>query len=352
MGGDADGLDFAVRREEYAMKVLVTGGGGFLGQVICRRLVERGDTVTSFARNRYPTLEAMGVTQVQGDLSSLDVVVDALAGIDAAIHTAALAAPWGKLEDFYQVNVVGTDNLLAACAIHGIGRLVYTSTPSVIHAHQDINNGNESLPYARHFLAHYPATKAVAERRVLRANSPELATCALRPHLIWGPGDPHLLPRIVARAKSGRLRLIGKPGKRIDVVHVENAALAHVLALDALKPGAPCAGKAYFISQGEPILTEDMINRMLSAARVPMVIDKRIPYALAYMLGAVMEMAWGLLPLKDEPPMTRFIANQLATAHWFNINAAKQDLGYQPEFDIKTGMDGLSRWLVNHPLPG
>lgn len=331
------------------MKVLVTGGGGFLGQAICRRLVERGDTVVSFARNRYEALDALGVKQVQGDLAVFDVVVDALADVDAVIHTAALAAPWGRLEDFYQVNVVGTDNVLAGCAIHGIPRLVYTSTPSVVHAHGDINNGNESLPYAQHFLAHYPATKAIAERRVLRANSPELATCALRPHLIWGPGDPHLLPRIVARAKSGRLRLIGKPGKRIDVVHVDNAALAHVLALDALAPASICAGKPYFISQGEPIETGEMINRMLAAARVPLKIEKRIPYALAYTLGGLMEMAWGLLPFKGEPPMTRFVANQLATAHWFNLGAARRDLGYEPEFDIKTGMEALSKWLLRHP---
>jgi nucleoside-diphosphate-sugar epimerase len=331
------------------MKVLVTGGGGFLGQAICRRLVERGDAVTSFSRSHHAALDKLGVTQIQGDLGAFEVVVDSMAGFDAVIHTAAMAAPWGRLEDFYHANVVGTDNVIAGCAIHGIGRLVYTSTPSVVHAHGDINNGNESLPYAQHFLAHYPATKAIAERRVLRANSPELATCALRPHLIWGPGDPHLLPRLVARAKQGRLRLVGKPGKRIDVVHVENAALAHVLALDALAPGAPCAGKAYFISQGEPIETGDMINRMLAAARVPGV-DKRIPYPLAYALGAILEMAWGLLPLKGEPPMTRFVANQLATAHWFNIGAARKDLGYEPEIDIRQGMEALSKWLLRHPL--
>ncbi len=331
------------------MKVLVTGGGGFLGQAICGRLAARGDQVTSFARTRNNALDALGVTQVQGDIAAFDVVVDAMAGFHAVIHTAALAAPWGRLDDFYQINVVGTDNVLAGCAIHAIGKLVYTSTPSVVHSHRDINNGTESLPYAQHFLAHYPATKAIAERRVLRANSPELATCALRPHLIWGPGDPHLLPRIVERARQGRLRLIGKPGNKIDVVHVENAALAHVLALDALAPGAACAGNAYFISQGEPIATEQMINRMLSAARV-LNVEKRIPYGLAYLLGGLMEMAWGLLPLKGEPPLTRFVANQLATAHWFNIGAAKKDLGYEPELDIKTGMDGLAKWLVNHPV--
>jgi 2-alkyl-3-oxoalkanoate reductase len=330
------------------MKVLVSGGGGFLGQEICRRLAARGDAVTSFARNRYEALDKLGVAQVQGDITAFDVVVDAMAGFDAVIHTAALAAPWGRLDDFYQINVGGTDNLLAGCAIHGIQRFVYTSTPSVVHAHADINNGNESLPYAQHFLAHYPATKAVAERRVLRANSPELATCALRPHLIWGPGDPHLLPRIVARARQGRLRLVGKPGKRIDVVHVNNAALAHVLALDALQPGAPCAGKAYFISQGEPIETGDMINRMLAAARVPRV-DKRLPYGVAYTLGALLEVVWGTLRLRGEPPMTRFVANQLATAHWFNLSAAKQDLGYQPEIDIRTGMEQLASWLLKHP---
>jgi nucleoside-diphosphate-sugar epimerase len=325
------------------MKVLVTGGGGFLGTTICRLLRARGDAVISVARSRHPALDALGVQQEQVDISVLDPLLHASRGVDAVIHVAAKAGAWGSWDDYYAANVAGTDHVLAACRLNGIPRLVHTSTPSVVHSGGDLEGVDESTPYATHFRAHYPHTKAIAEQRVLAANDAELSTVALRPHLIWGPGDNHLLPRIVARARAGRLRFVGTERKRIDVVYVDNAAQAHVDALDRLAPGAACAGKAYFISQGEPIFADDMINALLRACGLPPE-TRRVPYRVAFAAGAVLEAIYGALRIESEPPMTRFVAEQLATAHWYDISAARRDLGYVPAISTEEGMLRLAQW--------
>lgn len=325
------------------MKVLVTGGGGFLGQAICARLRARGDAVVSVARNRYPALDALGVEQHAVDIAVLDPLLAAARGCEAAIHVAAKAGAWGSWESYYDANVRGTDHVIAACRMLGIPRLVHTSTPSVVHAGGDLEGVDESLPYPGHFRAHYPATKAIAEQRVLAANGAELATVALRPHLIWGPGDNHLLPRIVARARAGRLRFVGKERKKIDVVYIDNAAQAHLDALDRLAPGAACAGRAYFISNGEPVFADDMINGMLAACGLPAE-TRRIPYGVAFAIGAVLEAVYGVLRIEAEPPMTRFVAEQLATAHWYDIRAARRDLGFAPAVSIDEGLRRLAAW--------
>jgi nucleoside-diphosphate-sugar epimerase len=325
------------------MRVLVTGGGGFLGTAICRALRARGDAVLSYSRQRYPWLERLAVEQVRGDIAALDGLIAATRGCDAIVHVAAKAGAWGKLEDYYETNVRGTDNVLAACAMNGIARLVYTSTPSVVHGGGDLEGVNESAPYAERFHAHYPATKKLAEQRVLAANSATLATVALRPHLIWGPGDNQLLPRLLARRRAGRLRFIGRERKRVDVTYVDNAAAAHVAALDRLVPGAACAGKAYFISQGEPVYLDDMVNKLLHACREPSE-TRRLPFGLATTLGFVFESVYELLRIEREPPLTRFIVEQLATAHWYDIAAARRDLGYAPSVSIQEGLLKLAQW--------
>lgn len=324
------------------MKVLVTGGGGFLGSAICRLLHARGDEVISLARSQYGALSAAGIRQIQGDVSSLDTMLAASSGCDAIIHTAALAGIWGNLDDFSRTNIGGTMAVLGACELNGIGRLVYTSTPSVVHAGHDIEGGDESLPYATHFKSHYAATKAVAEQRVLEANSARLATVALRPHLIWGPGDRHLLPRILARAKAGKLRFVGPP-KKIDTIHIDNAAQVHLDALDRVAPGAACAGRAYFVSQDEPITLEDMVNRLLRACGQPPV-TQRVSPLVAKLAGVFFENLYRLSGRQDDPPMTSFLAEQLSTAHWFNIAAAKRDLGYRPKTSLLEGMLRLQEW--------
>jgi nucleoside-diphosphate-sugar epimerase len=325
------------------MNILVTGGGGFLGQALCRGLVERGHAVTSLQRSRAPQLDALGVRQVQGDIADAAVVLDAAVGIDAVFHNAAKAGAWGSYDSYHRPNVMGTDNVIAACRAHGIGKLVYTSTPSVTHrATHPVEGGTaDTVPYGEHFKAPYATTKTIAEKAVLAANGPALATVALRPRLIWGPGDNQLLPRLVERAKAGRLRLIGGGHNRIDTTYIDNAAQAHFDAFAALAPGAACAGKAYFISNAEPRESREIVNALLAAVGAPTV-DRTLPFAAAYAIGALCEGLWHVLPLKGEPPLTRFLAEQLSTTHWYSMAPATRDFGYVPKVTIEQGLERLA----------
>jgi nucleoside-diphosphate-sugar epimerase len=335
---------------EAAMKALVTGGGGFLGGVIVRQLVERGDEVRSISRGEYPGLAHLGVEQFRGDVAEPEELLRAVAGCDIVFHVAAKAGIWGEYQEFYRANVTGTENVLAACRAHGIRRLVYTSSPSVVFDGQDVEGGDESLPYPAEYEAHYPQTKAQAEQLVLAANSPSLATVSLRPHLIWGPGDNHLVPRIIAKARSGRLRRIGNRPCLVDTIYVDNAAHAHLLAADRLFPGAQVSGKAYFISNGEPVPLWEMVNRIIAAAGLPPVIRSISP-RMAYAAGVICEGLWNALQLSGEPPMTRFVARELATAHWFDIGAARRELEYEPTVSLDEGLVRLGTWLMREPTP-
>jgi len=327
------------------MRILVTGGGGFLGQAICKQLATAGHNVIAFNRNRYPALDEAGVGQCIGDVANLDSVLAATKDVDAVVHSAGKVGAWGKLEDYYEANVRGTDNVLAACDMHEIRKLVFTSSPSVVQNGSDLEGVDESTPYSNHYLSAYQQTKALAEQRVLAANGAKLATVALRPHFIWGPGDPNLLPRILKQARSGRLRLIGRENKKIDSTYVDNAAEAHVLALDKLDIGAPIAGKKYFISQGEPVTHEWLINAWLRADGFPAE-ARRMPLGLAKFLGAACENIYSALGIKSEPPLTHFLVEQLSTSHWFNINAARNELGYAPKVSMQEGLVRLAQYLT------
>jgi nucleoside-diphosphate-sugar epimerase len=329
------------------MKILVTGGGGFLGQALCRGLVERGHEVTSFNRGHYPALDAIGVRQIAGDLADREAVLAAFAGIDAVFHNAAKAGAWGSYESYYRANVIGTQHVLDACRSHGIGRLVYTSTPSVTHrATHPVEGGTaQSVPYGEGFKAPYASTKMIAEKAVLAANDARLATVALRPRLIWGPGDNNILPRLVERANAGRLRFVGDGNNKVDSTYIDNAAQAHFEAFGHLAPGAACAGRAYFISNGEPKPMRELVNGLLQAAGAPLV-DKTIPFGVAYAVGVVCEGLWHVLPLKGEPPMTRFLAEQLATTHWYSMEPARRDFGYVPKVTVADGLERLRATLA------
>ena len=321
------------------MIILVTGGGGFLGSAICRQLLSRGDEVIAYQRSAAPGLEALGARCVQGDLQDLETLKDSVSGCDAVIHTAGKAGVWGPYEDYYRANVLGTENLISACRSSEVPHLVYTSSPSVVHGGGDIEGGDESLPYPKHFSSPYPATKALAEQLILAANGEHLKTVGLRPHLIWGPGDPHLLPRLMAKAASGRLALPGAK-KLIDTIYVENAAAAHLLALQRISQGGDCCGKTYFISNDEPLEQAEIIRGLLKAAGMEPDI-RSIPPVVAKTAGAVLQTAWKLLGIKSEPPVTKWSAEQLSTAHWYNISAAKRDLAYQPLISIAEGLELL-----------
>lgn len=325
------------------MNLLVTGGGGFLGQALCRGLLERGHEVTSFSRGNYPQLDVLGVQQHQGDLADRVAVLAAARGCDAIFHNAAKAGAWGSYDSYHRANVTGTENVIAACRANDVGRLIYTSTPSVTHraTHPVAGGTADSVPYGTHFKAAYAATKTIAEQAVLAANNATLATIALRPRLIWGPGDQQLLPRLVERTRAGRLRLIGNGDNLIDTTYIDNAAQAHFDAFDHLELGATCAGRAYFISNGEPKPAREVINALLHAAGAPPV-TKSLPFNLAYAIGAVCEAAWSLWPLAGEPPLTRFLAEQLATTHWYDMTPATDDFGYVPTVTIAEGLQRLA----------
>lgn len=332
------------------MRALVTGGGGFLGLAIVKRLRARGDFVRSLSRGEYPELRALGVESVQGDIADAGVVSAAAAGCDVVFHVAAKAGVWGAYSDYHRANVVGTENVIAACLAQGVGKLVYTSSPSVVFDGRDEAGIDESAPYPARYLAHYPQTKAIAERAVLTANGAAMAnggtlsTVALRPHLIWGPGDNHLVPRLIERSRQGKLRRVGLGKNLVDTVYIDNAAEAHVQAADKLEPHSPVAGRAFFISNGEPLPLWDLIDRMLACAELPPV-TRSVSATTAYCVGGLLELLYTLLGRTDEPPMTRFVARQLATAHWFRIEAAQRAFGYQPTVTVDEGLRRLKAWL-------
>jgi nucleoside-diphosphate-sugar epimerase len=236
--------------------------------------------------------------------------------------------------------------VLDGCRAERVPKLVFTSSPSVISPPEIVNHEgvDESEPYPDTYLADYPRTKALAEKLVIEANSKTLATCALRPHLIMGPGDPHLLPRIFARARAGRLRIVGHGKNKVDVTYVENAARAHILAANALEPGSAVAGKAYFITNGEPVELWPWLNGILEAVGLAPV-TRSISTRGALRLGSALETTWRWLGLSGEPPMTRFVAIQMGTSHWFDISAARRDLGYDPE---RVPMAEVTRILEEH----
>jgi len=326
------------------VKALVTGGGGFLGGAIVRRLVERGWPVRTFQRGHYQQLDELGVEQIRGDISDTEAVSGVVDGCDIVFHVAAKVDPWGAYQPFHRTNVVGTENVLAAMRSRGVPKLVYTSTPSVVHSGGDLAGVDESEPYPEHFEAAYPQTKAMAEMAVLAANDHELLTVVLRPRLIWGPEDTNLVPQLVARARAGQLRFVGDGSNLVDTVYIDNAVDAHLLAADCLEPGASCAGRPYFISNGEPWPLKKVINGILGAAGLPPE-ERSVPLKAALVAGAVFENIYKVFPTRGGPRMSRFVARNFATAHWFDISAARRDLGYEPRISIEEGLARLRAWF-------
>lgn len=327
--------------------ILVTGGGGFLGKSIVRMLIARGDKVRSFSRSRHTKLDTMGVEQMQGDIADARALHNACQNVDLVFHVASKAGVWGPDDAYYQTNVVGTQHLIQACRRNGVRRLVYTSSPSVVFDGGDMEGVDESAPYATRYHAPYPRTKAMAEQLVRKAADQTLKTISLRPHLIWGPEDNHLVPRIIQRAR--RLRQVGDGQNRVDTIYVDNAAQAHILAAEQLAVRPELSGRVYFISQDAPVRLWDMVNAILAAADLPPV-RRKVSAATACRVGALLEWVFRTFRLPGEPAMTRFVAKELATSHWFDIRAARRDLGYRPRISTEEGLRRLRQWLQDENL--
>ena len=326
-------------------RVLVTGGGGFLGKAIIRRLVKKTPDIRSLGRNLYKDLDTLGVNQIQGDISDPAAVEQACKERDIVFHVAAKTGIWGVYQEFYDTNVVGTRHIIGACKQQEIAYLIHTSSPSVVYdGDADVMGVDESAPYPDQYQTAYQDTKAQAERLVVQAcEEGVVRAIILRPHLIWGPGDTHFVPRIIKQAKT--LRRVGDGKNRIDTTYIDNAVQAHILAAEKLMFNRQFSGRIYFISQGEPIYLWEMVNNLLAAAGQPPV-TKSIPEGLAYFIGWILESLYKGLGIASEPRMTRFLANELSRSHWFDISAAKRDLGYIPEVSITHGLKQLKDWMA------
>ncbi len=350
---------FIVRKN---FPTFITGASGFIGGKIAERLLAEGRRVRVLARRPLPHLEALGAEVIPGDLDNREALRRGCLGTETVFHVAGRVGVWGPRSEFFHVNVGGTQNVIAACREAGVPRLVYTSSPSVVYNGGDLAGIDESAPLCLHAPCGYPTSKAAAEREVLAAHGPNFATVALRPHLVWGPGDKNVVPRVLALARTGRLKIIGSGRNKVDVTHISNVVDAHLLAEGALcratartntglvaaSNGVTAGGKAYFITNGEPVILWDWINQLLRGVGIPE-ITKHVPLPVAYAAGGMMEALWRVLPLKGEPPMTRFVAKEMATDHWFDISAARRDLAYHPLITMADGTAELIEHLRRNP---
>lgn len=325
-------------------RVLVTGGGGFVGQSIVNALTKDNVECVVLGRNRYTELESRNIKCLQGDICDRAFVLENVGKFDVVFHVAARAGIWGKADDFYRINVLGTKNIVEACLENSIPALVHTSTPSVVFARQDICGGDEQLVYPSTFLCEYAKTKVLAEKIVLSVDQSALKTCAIRPHLVWGPGDPHLVPRLMERGRSQKLKIVGDGDNQVDITYIDNVARAHILAGYNLLTTAEASAKPYFIGQERPVKLWQWVNELFARTGIPPV-EKKVSLSTALAAGGALEFVYKVLSCEKEPLMTRFLAEQLAKSHYFSHEQAHRDFGYVPEVSIEEGMERLIRFL-------
>ena len=327
------------------MKVLITGGSGFLGRVTARVMRKAGYDVTILCRGDYSFLADEGFTVIRGDICDRTFLLNVFNGFDEVHHIASLTGISTVKFPFYRINVEGTRNVIDACVKNNVKKLIYTSSPSVVYDGTSEEMADESAPYPERFLNPYSETKAEAEKMVLDENTKgSLLTVSLRPHLIWGPEDTNLIPRLLEKAAKGKLFMVGDGNNYADLTYVENAALAQLKASESLTEGSLVCGKAYFITNDEPVLLWEFINRILKGTGLDKV-ERYLPFRAAYMFGAGLESVYSLLKINREPVMTRFLASQLATTHTYSVAKAKDELGYIPKVSMDEGVDKLFSYL-------
>jgi len=327
------------------MRVLVTGGSSLLARHTAETLIERGDDVVLLQRHEAD----VDTEQVLGDIRDTDLVVSAAEGCDAIIHAAAKVGVVGRWDEYRSINVDGTSAVLAAALVNGVSRLVHVSTPSVAHAGDSLVGEAATAPVTGRRGAFYAESKAIGEQLVLSAAGDELPIVVIRPHLVWGPGDTQLVGRIVARARAGRLALVGSGAALVDTTYIDGAASALVAALDAAVPGAACVGRAYVIANGEPRPIRELVLGICAAAGLD-IQPREVPRSIALAAGSAVERIWQvgarLGRVKTEPPLTHFLAEQLGTAHWFDPRPAHDDLGWSPTVSIDEGLRRLAAWYA------
>lgn len=325
------------------MKVLLTGGRGLIGGVTARELVARGHEVTLVQRSPSEVAGLDGITERLGDIRDAEFLRTACQGVDAVIHAAALVGIVGSWADFDSVNVRGTRTVLDVARSAGVARFVYVSSPSVAHAGRALVGAGAGPADPEAVSGHYARSKAMAEQMVLAESSATFATAAIRPHLVWGPGDQQLVGRIVDRARSGRLALIDHGRALIDTTYAANVGPALVHALERVGR-ADVNGRAFVISNGEPRTVAELVARIVTAAGLA-VPTRSVPFWAAYGGGALVEGVWRVARRRTEPPMTRFLAEQLATAHWFDQRETRRALDWAPTVSLEQGFTELGAWF-------
>lgn len=316
--------------------VLVTGASGMLGGAVARALAARGDDVTVMQRGPSST----ALRELRVDIADQTAVQSVVHGFDSVVHLAAKVSLTGDERDFAAVNIDGTRHLLQAARESGVGRFVHVSSPSVAHAGASIVGAEAQPADPARAHGHYARTKAVAELAALDADGDGLAVVAVRPHLVWGPGDEQLIGRIIRRARAGRLFLVHRGYALIDTTYVDNAVDAIVAALDRA-PDPAVHGRAFVVTNGEPRTVRELLTRIAGAAGLPGP-TRSVPLPLARAAGACVEAVWSIGRHADEPPMTRFLAEQLATAHWFDQRQTRAALHWQPQVSLDEGFARLA----------
>ena len=317
--------------------VLVTGASGFIGGAVAQRLIEGGHRVRALVRRPDEALARAGAVVCLGDIRDPERVRETVDGCALVFHLAAKPSLGGPRGEFEAVNVHGTQHVVDACRAGGAKFLVHTSTPSVVFTGRPLRGANEQVALAG-TRSLYSETKAAAEQVVIGANGPQLTTVALRPHAVWGPGDRHLMPRLIERAKRGRLRRIGHTRPVIDLTYIDNAVDAHILAANVMTtdPGR-VGGRAYFVTDGAPVRLWEVVERVVALVGYS-VGHRPVPRPLAYAAAYAIEAVWRAGRLRSEPPITRYLLDLISQDHWFDISAARRDLGYEPRVRLEEGL--------------
>jgi len=308
-------------------KVLVTGASGFLGKFLVKALLRRKASVSVLYRQDCTEFDDLNLGILKGDIARAPICKKACEGMELVFHVAAKAGEWGSYKSYSEPNVQGTQNIIAACQAAGVKRLIFTSTTSVVIPQAQLNDMDESvaIPSGQHFN-NYQRTKAIAEEFVIAANDPKgLRTTSIRPSAIWGIGDNHLFPRILKRAQRGKLAIIGDGKNSISIIHVENAAHAHLQAAESENVW----GKVYFITDEKPVALWPLVEHVLSELAIPR-IKKSISFKRAFVLATVLEKIYQILHIPVAPPLTKYIVYMVGKDRHYNISRAKQDFGYTP----------------------